>query len=236
VFYGAAQARIHDERFGNLAREAAELVRERLAAAGLDRGTVVDLGCGSGIYAAAMTAAGYEVVGCDLSPDMVELARANAPDATITIGSVHDADLPPAVAVTAMGEVLNYATDARAGFDAIAQLTRRVHDALAPGGVFVFDIATHGRGTYERFHRSDDWALGMHSREKGDALERDISIFTRTGDGSYQRFDELHVLRLYDARAVAQLLETTGFAVEVRDRYESPANFPGWSVFVSARR
>src|SRR5207247_4330914 len=76
VFYGAAQARIHHERFGNLARAASELVPDRLAAAGIGRGTVVDLGCGSGIYAAAMTAAGYDVVGCDLSPDMIELARA----------------------------------------------------------------------------------------------------------------------------------------------------------------
>lgn len=236
MFYGAAQARIHHERFGNLAREAAELVRERLGAAGLTQGTVVDLGCGSGIYAAAMSAAGYEVIGCDLSPDMVELARANAPDGTITLGSVHDADLPPAVAVSAMGEVLNYATDARAGFDAIARLARRVHDALAPGGVFVFDIATHGRGTYERFHRGNGWALGMQSREEGDALERDISIFMRVGDGSYERFDELHVLRLYDANAIAQLLEATGFAVEVREGYGSPAPFPGWRVFVSARR
>ena len=151
-------------------------------------------------------------------------------------GSAHDAAIPPAVAVTALGEVLNYATDTRAGFDAIAQLARRVHDALAPGGVFVFDIATHGRGTYERFHRGDGWALGMQSREDGDTLERDISIFARADDGSYQRFDELHVLRLYDASAVAQLLDATGFAVEVREGYASPAPFAGWSVFVSARR
>jgi SAM-dependent methyltransferase len=236
VFYGAAQSRIHDERFGNLAREAAELVLERLSAAGLDSGTVMDLGCGSGIYAAAIGAAGYDVVGCDLSADMIELARANAPDATIRHGSAHDADIPPAVAVTALGEVLNYAIDARAGIDAIAQLARRAHDALAPGGVFVFDIATHGRGTYAQFHVGDGWALGMHSRELGDTLERDISIFARNDDGSYQRFDEQHVLRLYDPGVVAQVVEAAGFAVEIREAYATPPTFSGWSVFVSVRR
>lgn len=50
-FYGRDQAWIHDVRFGDLAASAADFVVERLRGAGLDRGTVVDLGCGSCILA-----------------------------------------------------------------------------------------------------------------------------------------------------------------------------------------
>jgi 2-polyprenyl-3-methyl-5-hydroxy-6-metoxy-1,4-benzoquinol methylase len=92
-----------------------------LADAGLTVGTVVDLGCGSGIFAAILSEAGYDVRGVDPAPAMVDLARTHAPRATIELGSVHDFELPRAVAIVALGEVLNYATDSRAGLDARAR-------------------------------------------------------------------------------------------------------------------
>jgi hypothetical protein len=45
------------------------------------------------------------------------------------------------VAVCAIGEALNYATDARAGLDAFRQLAQRAFEALATGGVFLFDVS-----------------------------------------------------------------------------------------------
>jgi SAM-dependent methyltransferase len=241
VFYGDAQARIHHERFGALARDAAALVIAQLANTGFapsSTRTVVDLGCGSGIYASRLAEAGYHVVGVDLSPAMVELARRAAPTADISVGSVHDFPLPPAVAITALGEVLNYATDARAGLDALALLAARAHDALEPGGIFAFDVSTPGRGTYERFHDGGDWALGMHSIEHHDqTLERAIAIFTRRPDGTFDRVDEHHVLRLYEDADVLRVLEQAGFAVHARDRYGDDAPIlAGWTVFIASSR
>jgi SAM-dependent methyltransferase len=235
VFYGAAQARIHHERFGTLARVAAGLVIESLAANGIRTGTVVDLGCGSGIYAAVLVTAGFDVVGVDLSADMVALARSHTPEARIELGSIHDFELPNAVAITALGEILNYATDDRAGLDAFARLAARAHAALTPGGVFVFDVSTPGRGTYERFHDGDDWALGMHSVETGDTLTRDIVIFSRRDDGTFDRVDERHVLRLYEPDAITHILTTAGFGVAVRAAYGDMPPLPGWKVFTATR-
>jgi SAM-dependent methyltransferase len=202
VFYGPEQAAIHHERFGDLARDAAALVLQELIRADLRAGTVVDLGCGTGIFARIVGDAGYDVFGVDLSPAMVELARANAPAATFAVGSLHDTTLPPAVAVTALGEVCNYATDARVGIDALGSLAARVRGALAPGGLFVFDVATPGRGAQQqRFVTTDGWSIGVLMREDGDTLERAITIFTRDADEHYRRVDEHHVLRLYEPDA-----------------------------------
>jgi SAM-dependent methyltransferase len=236
VFYGPDQAAIHHARFGDLARAAADLVIAELRAVDLRVGRVVDLGCGSGIYARAMSDAGYDVVGIDISPDMVELARRNAPGATFVVGSAHDFDLPAGVcAVTALGEVLNYATDSRAGLDALGRLAERARHALVPEGVFVFDVATPGRGgpggRTERFHDGDGWVLGMRALEHDGKLERAISIFVRDGN-AYRRVDEHHVLHLYEVHAVVDRLADLGFEVEVRDGYERPAIFPGWKVFM----
>ena len=234
MYYGADQAAIHHERFGSLAREAAALVQARLRDAGIKGGLVVDLGSGSGIYARTMTDAGFDVIGVDISADMVALARAHAPAATFTVGSIHDFALPSGVvALTALGEVCNYATDTRAGLDALRTLAIKAADALARGGVFVFDVATPGRGAAgQRFHDADDWSLGLLMTEHDDVLERAITIFARDGD-AYRRVDEHHVLRLYDPSAVEQLLADAGFEVEVRAGYDRPATFPGWKVFVS---
>jgi SAM-dependent methyltransferase len=236
VFYGPEQAAIHDARFGDLARAAAALVLDRLRVAGHSTGTVVDLGCGSGIFSEALVAEGYDAVGVDIAPAMIDIARARVPGANFTVGSVHDVEIPDAVAIVALGEVLNYATDARAGFDALIRLAARVHAALAPNGVFVFDISTPGRGgpdgTRERFHDTDGWSLAMRSREHDGTLERVIAIFVRNDDGIYRRVDETHVLRLYDSEAAQNALEAIGFEVELRDGYDTPADFPGWKVFV----
>jgi SAM-dependent methyltransferase len=240
-FYGEDQAMIHHREFGDLAATAAELVIEELRSSGHRGGTVVDLGCGSGILARAMNDAGYDVFGVDISSDMADLARAEAPSARIVVGSVHDTAIPPAVAVTAIGEVLNYATDARAGMQALGDLARRVRAALVAGGVFVFDVTTPGRyGPGRRrvvFHDREDWSLAMDADENGSTLDRRIVVFRRTNDGLYRRTDEHHVLRLYDAGAVEVALRDAGFSVERRAGYGSTATrstpSQGWSVFVA---
>jgi SAM-dependent methyltransferase len=240
-FYGEDQATIHHREFGDLAQTAAELVIEQLGAAGHHTGTVVDLGCGSGILARAMLAAGYSVRGIDLSQDMVDIAQREAPDAELTVGSIHDVEFPPAVAVTAIGEVLNYATDARAGLDALARLAVRVQGALAPGGLFVFDVASPGRnGPSSRrvvFHDREDWSLAMQADEHDDMLDRRIVVFRRTKDGLYRRADEHHVCRLYEPAAVERALRDAGFVVEQLAGYGPSATrstpVSGWSVFVA---
>jgi SAM-dependent methyltransferase len=233
VFYGPEQAAIHHEYFGRLARDAAKLVGGELRAAGLLDGTVVDLGSGSGIFAAAMSNAGYDVVGVDISAAMVELASASAPAATFTVGSIHDTDLPRAVAITALGEVLNYATDPRAGLDALAALAERVRAALVLGGLFVLDLATPGRGALgQRFVDTGDWSIGVLMDEADNTLTRRITIYVRDGD-AFRRVDETHVLRLYEPQAVVDVLTAAGFTTEVLEGYAGPVAFSGWKVFVA---
>lgn len=199
AFYGPHQALIHHQRFSDLADRAGRWLVHLLADAGFYQGAVVDLGCGSGILARLLNDAGYEVLGIDISPAMVALARRTAPAATIVEGSLLDVELPPAgtVAVTAIGEALNYATDPRAGLDALTGLASRVVRALEPGGVFLFDVAGPGRNggagpVRQVFHDEPGWCLGMRATESGDGtrLDRAVTIFTQVDCDSYRRTDE----------------------------------------------
>ena len=58
------------------------------------RGPVADLGCGPGRVAGYLADLGVAVAGVDLSPRMVEVARAEYPKLSFTVGSILDLDLP----------------------------------------------------------------------------------------------------------------------------------------------
>jgi SAM-dependent methyltransferase len=241
LFYGPDQAIIHHQNFGRLAEFAAEDLISLLAGAGLREGTVVDLGCGSGILARIVSDAGYDVLGVDISPAMIELARQNAPRGSFRLGSLLDGDLPRAVAVTAIGEALNYATDPRAGIGELERLATRVGAALQPGGLFLFDIATPGRegGARQQFHDREDWTLYMRAEENGDRSDRYIVIFRKNNDGCYVRTEEHHVLRLYESEGVAAVLRRGGLDAEVKEDYSGvPPDLPpipGWKVILGRK-
>lgn len=138
-FYGADIAYVHDAGFSDFARAAAEELLRRLPSG---RGAIVDLGCAGGVLAQRLVERGLEVVGVDLSAPLIDLARQRAPAARFVVGSAFDIELPPAVAVCAVGEVINYLHDgAELGPDRLTAFFRKVHQALVPGGLFLFDAA-----------------------------------------------------------------------------------------------
>lgn len=210
-FYGSALARVHDEGFDFIARGAAPAIVELLRAGGVERGLIVELGCGSGIAARVFTDRGYAVFGIAVSEAMVALARERAPAGRFAAGSLHQVDLPrDAVAVVAMGEIFNYA-----GID--DRLLARVRGALRPGGAFVFDCAAPGRESLEprrAWHEGDDWVLCMQAQEHAGSqrLTRDIALFTAgAGDGTWTRTDERHELTLYEPGELLARLTAAGF-------------------------
>jgi SAM-dependent methyltransferase len=237
AFYARDLAHVHDVGFGDFARDAAPGLLRRLRRAGIRDGLVVDLGCGSGIWARALLDAGYDVLGVDVSADLLALARARAPSARFVRGSAHDVDLPPCVAVTALGEVLNYGAPPHA----LARTFRRVHGALRPGGLFVFDVAGPGRADAQprrTWRDGEGWLLCVEASEdrKSRELTRTITVFRRSGR-SWRRSDEVHRLRLFDRKTVLSVLGTAGFEAEALAGYGRRPRFPaGWAGFAARPR
>jgi SAM-dependent methyltransferase len=238
--YRADLAYIHDRGYGGLAADAAARLIDELAVAAPRGGTVVDLGCGSGILAAALSDAGYHVLGIDMSEAMVALARTRAPKAEFRAGSFVSADLPRCVAVTAIGEVLNYAVDPANGDGARADLFRKVYRSLVSGGVFLFDIAGLERaGVHapQRTHaEGPDWAVLAETTVDPDTrvLTRRITSFRQVGT-LFRRDTEVHSLVLMDPGAVQQALRDEGFEVQVIPRYKT-VPLPAGAVALVARK
>jgi SAM-dependent methyltransferase len=88
-------------------RELVERTADQLADVVAPPGPVADLGCGPGAHGLALARRGYDVVGVDGSPRMVEVARSRAArdqvDATF---AVHDVNSPLRFADGSLGGVL----------------------------------------------------------------------------------------------------------------------------------
>lgn len=239
-FYAADLAWVHDAAFGTIAEQGAGRLLAELAERRVLRGLVVELGAGSGIAAARLAETGYDVHGVELSPDMIALARGRAPSATFVERSLWDAKLPRCVAVASFGECLNYVADPTAGAAALPGLLQRVHEALEPGGILLFDVAGPGRepaGTRRTWFEGAGWMLCLDAAEDpaGPSLERRITLFRETG-GAYRRSDEVHRLWLYEPDGVAGELRALRFEVQTLAGYRGAHPFgPGHAGFIARK-
>jgi SAM-dependent methyltransferase len=215
-------------------------VLEILDHSGIRDGLVVDLGCGSGLLARQLLDAGYRVFGVDISEAMVELARRRAPEAEFRVGSLFEVEIPPCAAVTAISEVLNYLFDVENEEQGLGRLFRRVHEALVPGGVFIFDVLGPGQvppGVRTRgFGVGEDWAVLSELEEDAErgTMERRIVSFRKVGE-HYRRDEEVHRVRLYDPPGVSAELEGTGFGVRTMRSYGGLPLSEGHAAFVARK-
>jgi SAM-dependent methyltransferase len=237
--YDRDLAYIHDTGFTGFARKAAPGLLRLLRQNRVSGGLVVDAGCGSGVWARELTARGYDVLGIDISPDMIRLARKHAPAAKFRVGSFLSAALPPCDAVTSIGECVNYAFDRKSGKKGLAEFIRRVYGALRPGGVFVFDIVEPGvadGAPQRRFLEGPDWAILLEVREDANSktLTRRIVSYRRVGK-LYRRSAEIHRLHLYCASEVLAELIQTGFEAHLLDGYGRFRFQPAHAAFLARK-
>ena len=239
-FYAKDLSLIHHAGFSAFASEAAPGLRQQLVDAGILRGVVVDLGCGSGVWAKQLTGDSYEAIGVDCSPAMIEIARSVAPRARFFVRPIHQFGFPLCAAVTALGEVLSYRIDA-AGDVLLADILARIAAALVPGGLLIFDLMMRAAGPpmrYDSEHQGSNWQLRIEVVEDParSQLTRRITTTVMEAMGAERRHVETHLLRTYDSLQVEGWLKAAGFTVETVKNYGALQLGPQRLGFVARKR
>lgn len=223
-YYKEDLAFIHDVGYSDYALKSASGILEILKQNKINSGLVVDLGCGSGLWANELAKANYQVLGIDISAAMIDIARKRVPNAEFRIESLFKTEIPPCNAITSISECLNYLFDTDNNSQTLVQLFHRIYSALNPGGVFIFDIAEAGQitpgTTTKSFTEGDDWLVLVEKNEDGEKqiLTRRIISFRQVGE-HYRRDDEVHRQQLYNSTDLAKLLGEVGFLVETMNSY-----------------
>ena len=115
------------------------LLREQ----GIADGLVLDLGCGTGTMTRLLAAEGYDMIGVDVSGEMLEIAmesEESKPRGILYLQQdMREFELYGTVrAIVSICDSMNYLME----YDELVQVFRLANNYLDPGGVMIFDLNT----------------------------------------------------------------------------------------------
>lgn len=183
---------------------------------------ILDLGCGTGSMTNLMATKGYEMLGVDLSEDMLAIARDKAKEQNVDViylnQDMTELDLYGTIdAVISCGDALNYVLDEK---DLLAAF-KNVNMFLNPGGLFVFDMNTVykfkevlGNNTYAENLDASAYIWENYFYEEESINEYEVNIFIQNDDGTFDKTTEIHHERGYTIEEIRGLLAAAGMKLE----------------------
>ncbi len=201
---------------------AESVLPDYLEGLGLEPCDLLDIACGEGSFAVAMSKLGYDVTGIDQSPKMIELARERAREekAPVTF-IVEDMRSIPFEAeydlCTCFFDSLNYMLRV----NDLQEAFQNAYRALRPGGYYIFDMNTiYGLAvdwmraeTYIQNEADDFMEIHRQSFDyENQVATMEITIFKKRKE-LWERIDETHQERGYPIADIQFLLNQTGFEI-----------------------
>ena len=181
----------------------------------------LDLACGTGKMTRILASNRLDVVGMDVSQEMLSQATAQGGKCRYVCQSLQNFDTPSRVHfVTVVNDGVNYLapTETTAFFG-------KVYNCLKAGGVFIFDISSQYKLTQvvanNVFFVDDEDVTCLWSNTlASDKVQMDLTFFVKDGD-VYQRLDETHTQYIHPTQTLVEQLQSAGFAVQTYDNYTS---------------
>lgn len=204
-----------------------------LAEYGVAKGSLLcELGCGTGSMTRRLAEAGFDMIGIDLSEEMLDIARYDHPECEQDIlylnQDMREFELYGTVAaVVSLCDSMNYLTSE----EDLLQVFKLVNNYLDPGGYFIFDMKTEYHyetlmGNRTIVDNREDCSLiweNFYDKEK-QLNQYDITIYSKAEFEDeeeeeeeeedmpplFERMEESHVQRAYSVEKIKKLLKQAG--------------------------
>lgn len=183
---------------------------------------VCELGCGTGKVTRRLRDAGYDMIGIDISDEMLQIARekeAEDDDSILYLKQdMREFELYGTVAaVVSICDSMNYITDP----EDMLKVFGLVNNYLDPGGVFIFDLNTPyyysrvlGERTICENRDEGSFIWDNYYDSESRINEFDMTIYYESkaagGRGLYTRCEETHFQRAYGCAEIRRLLKKAG--------------------------
>ena len=197
-----------------------EHICELLAEYGIKEGLLLDLGCGTGTMTRLLAKEGFDMIGVDVSPEMLEIARDKEPENSSVLYLCQDMrsfELYGTVgAVVSVCDAMNYLLTE----EDLIQVIRLVNNYLDPDGIFLFDLNT----VYKYEELLGDATIA-ENREEGSFIwendydrnthlnEYDMTFFIKEKE-LYRKYEEVHVQRAYSLAEIEKAIAAGGMKLE----------------------
>lgn len=182
---------------------------------------VLDLACGTGRMTRELALRGYDMIGADVSEDMLSEARCNYSSEGILYlcQDMRELELYGTVgAAVCCLDSINYLLD----ISDVKKVFSLVHNYLDPDGLFIFDVNSPWK--FENVYAGNAYILededenggaifcgwqNEYDRESG-ICDFYLTLFEECDDGTYIRSDEQQRERCYTVRMLTEALEEAG--------------------------
>ena len=195
-----------------------EFLTETLKTAGIKDGLVLDLGCGTGTMTELLAQKGYDMIGVDMSDQMLGIAMEKKEQSGNNIlylqQDMREFELYGTVrAVVCVCDSVNYLLEE----EDLLETFELVNNYLYPEGLFIFDFNTVykyaeviGDTTIAENREDCSFIWENYYEEEDQINEYDLTIFVREEDDRYRKFTETHYQRGYTFETMKALVEEAG--------------------------
>ena len=206
----------------------AEIIDSKIKKHNIKNNIVLDLACGTGTLTKALASKGYEMIGADISADMLQKAQEKNSDVLFLNQPMEDFELYGTVGtiVCALDSV-NYLLDD----ESLYNMFRLCNNYLEPDGLLIFDINSEYKFknilanniyTYDSDEIFYVWENNFAEEEN--LCDFYLTFFVKDKD-TYKRFDEVHTERMYTDKEIEKALTANGFEIieKLDDFTDKPA-------------
>lgn len=220
-----------------------EYVAGLLAEHGIQDGLLLDLGCGTGKLTRRLADRGFDMIGIDLSEEMLEIAREKSDPEQILylMQDMREFELYGTVrAIVSICDSMNYLM----GYEELVQVLGLANNYLDPGGIFLFDMNTLykyetllGEQTIAENREEGSFIWENYYDEEERINQYDLTLFIRQEGGLYRKYEETHYQYAFDLKEVEQAVREAGMElVAVYDAFtREPVRTDSQRVYVIAR-
>ncbi len=213
-----------------------------------EKNLVVELGCGTGSFTQVLKKKGYDIMGIDLSPEMLNIARNKAAEQGLDImyleQDMRELDLYcTAGTIVSVCDSVNYLLED----EDVVETFKLVNNFLFPGGAFIFDFNTLykyrdviGDATIAENREECSFIWDNYYHEYEHINEYDLTIFVRCSEDDeelFRRFSETHYQRGYTLDEMKDFVAAAGMtfvtAIDV-DTHKEPTD-ESERIYVVAR-
>ena len=189
----------------------------------IEKGIIAELGCGTGTLTEMLASAGYDMIGIDNAPAMLDIAnskkQANNSNTLYLCQDMREFELFGTVAcVISLCDSINYILDK----DDLLDVFRLVNNYLDTDGIFIFDF--HTRYYYEEIvadatiaEDRDDisfiWDNYYDAESNINELALSLFIRDRNDPSIYRKHEELHEQYGYTLCEMKTLIEKSGLTL-----------------------